>query len=683
MKFRDIQMTIFKRKLAQYLLILATGLGTISYAKVSEPEKNQPKLPGDTSLPSSKAELDQLASLETETYPYSVEDFFTTPEQSRFAESPDGKYLSYLKRNEKGSEDLWVKNHETGKTQRVVLGGKNLIQSYSWVNDHQIIFLKDEGGNENTHVFSVSLDDPDIKDLTPFPSVKASIIRKNLDNDAQHIIIQMNRNNPELFEPYLLNVNDGNLKKLYTNDNSDDPVWGYSFDTKGRLRTLTKISKINGKISIYYSFDGKFQKIKDVQASETYAIIHYLEQNKHPDEAYVLSNVSSDKVKVYRENLKTGHKTLLFSNKTYDIGGISVSKKRQDEIDYFFYDGERPVVNPVSETFKHWQQNVTRLLGNADSDTITIFSRSKDEHRLLLAVQSDKIAGQVYEYLPESDKLTFIADLYPHLKASDMAKVIPIKFINRDGITIHGYFTRPVGIHKNEKLPLIVFPHGGPKGVRDSWTFDSRTQLFASRGYATLQINFRISGGYGKKFEQLGFGQIGRKVMDDIEDGLQYVIEQGWVEKEKVAIFGGSHGGYAVLRALTKTPDLYQCGVDFFGVSNLFTFMDSFPPYWELQRKITENIWYNPKDPEQRKIMEEISPALHVDQITKPVFIIQGANDPRVNINESDQIVKALRERGINVPYMVKYDEGHGFSKEHNKIESYKATIGFLSSCLK
>lgn len=677
-------MKIFKRKLAQYVLILATGLGAICYAKTPESKKIQPNLPGDTSLPSSKAELDQLAALEIGKYSYSVEDFFTTPKQLDFKESPDGKYLSYLQRNESGSKDLWIKNNETEKTQRLVVGGKDLIEGYEWANNNQIVFVKDQGGDENTHIFSVSINDPVSRDLTPFPGVKALLARTKLDNDAQHIIIVMNKDNPAQLEPYLLNIDDGKLKKLYTNDNPDHPIVGYSFDTKGTLRSLEKTSKINSTRSRYYFFDGEFQKIKDVQEGETYSIIHYLEQSEHPDEAYVLSNLDSDKIQAYRENLKTGHKTLLFSNDTYDVGDIAVSKKRKDEIDYFAYEGERQTIKPVSDTFKYWQKNVTRLLGNLDSNTeISLINRSRDEHRLLFAVYSDKIAGRIYEYIPEHDTLTLIADLYPNLKVSDMASMIPIEFISRDGVTIHGYFTRPAAPPKKDKLPLVVIPHGGPQGKRDSWGFSRMAQLLASRGYATLFINFRISGGYGKKFQQLGYGQIGRKVMDDIEDGLQYVIEKGWVDKDKVAIFGASHGGYAVLRALTKTPDLYQCGIDYVGISNIFTFLDSIPPYWESMRKSIETIWYNPKDPEQRKIMEEISPALHVERITKPLFIIQGANDPRVSINESDQMVKALRQRGIEVPYMVKYDEGHGFNKEHNKIESYKAMLGFLSSCLK
>ena len=243
----------------------------------------------------------------------------------------------------------------------------------------------------------------------------------------------------------------------------------------------------------------------------------------------------------------------------------------------------------------------------------------------------------------------------PQLDENDMSSMEPIEFISRDGLVINGYITLPKSRINGDKVPLIVNPHGGPQGIRDSWGFNPEAQLFASRGYATLHINFRISGGYGKSFLQKGFKQIGRKAMEDIEDGLKYVVDKGWINSDKVAIYGGSHGGYAVLRALTKTPELYTCGIDYVGVSNLFTFLESIPPYWKPYLEIIKAIWYDKDIEKENEIINEISPVFHVDKITKPLFVIQGANDPRVNINESDQIVSKLREKGFNVPYMVKY----------------------------
>jgi dipeptidyl aminopeptidase/acylaminoacyl peptidase len=232
---------------------------------------------------------------------------------------------------------------------------------------------------------------------------------------------------------------------------------------------------------------------------------------------------------------------------------------------------------------------------------------------------------------------------------------------------------------KGKKVPLIVLPHGGPQDTRDSWGFDQEAQLFASRGYATLQVNFRISSGYGKEFLRAGFKQVGRKLMDDIEDGVKYVIEQGWVDKNKIAIYGGSHGGYATLMGMIKTPDLFTCGVDYCGVSSIFTFFNSFPEYWKPMIKMVKEIWYDTDEPLEAEIAKEVSPIFQIDKIKKPLFVIQGANDPRVNINESDQIVLKLRGKGFEVPYMVKYNEGHGFSREENRMDLYKCMMGFFA----
>ncbi|MGD1891227.1 MAG: alpha/beta hydrolase family protein, partial [Cyclobacteriaceae bacterium] len=305
------------------------------------------------------------------------------------------------------------------------------------------------------------------------------------------------------------------------------------------------------------------------------------------------------------------------------------------------------------------------------------------ESQYLIYVTSDKLYGKYYSYDVAKDEIKLLFDLLPQLKEEDMAEMRPISLQSLDGIQQHEYKTLPKQDLAGEKEPVIVNHQAGPHGVSNSWGFNPEAQLFASRGYATLHVNFRISGGYGKEFLRGGFKQIGRKAMDDVEDGLQYVIEQGWVDGSKAAIYGGSHGGYAVLRGLTKTPDLYACGVDYVGVSNLFTFMETIPPYWAPYLPILKAVWYDPEVPEEKAIMEEVSPVFHIDKIEKPLFVVQGANDPRVNIDESDQIVQALRSKDMEVPYMVKYDEGHGFGKEENRMDLYEAMMGFLAVHLK
>jgi len=242
---------------------------------------------------------------------------------------------------------------------------------------------------------------------------------------------------------------------------------------------------------------------------------------------------------------------------------------------------------------------------------------------------------------------------------------------------INGYLSLPK--NKDKDMPLIVHPHGGP-WVRDGWGYNPAIQLMTSRGYAVFQMNYRGSTGYGKAFWKKGFKQWGKKMQDDITDGVTHLISEGIADKDKVAIFGGSYGGYATLAGITFTPDVYCCAVDFVGVSNLFTFMNTIPPYWQpYLDTLYEMVGHPDRD---KEAMEEASPVFHVDKIKSPLLVVQGANDPRVNIDESDQIVRSLKENNIPVEYMVKYNEGHGFANEENKFEFYKVMLGFFAKYL-
>jgi len=259
-----------------------------------------------------------------------------------------------------------------------------------------------------------------------------------------------------------------------------------------------------------------------------------------------------------------------------------------------------------------------------------------------------------------------------------MAGMKPVQYKSRDGLTIHGYLTLPKGTAP-KNLPVVVNPHGGP-WTRDNWGFNPEVQFLANRGYAVLQVNFRGSTGYGRKFWESSFKKWGREMQDDITDGVKWLIKKGIADPKRVGIYGGSYGGYAVLAGLAFTPDVYACGVDYVGVANLFTFMNAIPPYWELMRKM---IYEMVGDPEKDKeLMKAASPVYHVDKIKAPLFIAQGANDPRVNKGESDQMVEALKKRGIEVPYMVKDNEGHGFHNEENRFDFYRAMEKFLAKHL-
>ena len=292
---------------------------------------------------------------------------------------------------------------------------------------------------------------------------------------------------------------------------------------------------------------------------------------------------------------------------------------------------------------------------------------------------SDRSLGAYYHYDVPQDKLQKIADVSPWIDEDDMSSMQSIQYQSRDGVTIYGYLTLPTQYTPGQPVPFVINPHGGP-WARNNWGYNPEVQLLASQGYGVLQMNFRGSTGYGRHFWELSFKQWGKTMQDDITDGVQWIIDQGYAKPSHIAIYGASYGGYATLAGITFTPDLYACAIDYVGVSNLFTFMNTVPPYWEPYLDMMYEMVGHPEL--EKEHMAAGSPALHIDRIKAPLLVVQGANDPRVNIDESDQIVEALRANGVDVPYLVKYNEGHGFSNEENQFEFYKTMCGFLSKYL-
>lgn len=635
------------------------------------------KLPGDPTLPSSKETLDKLISYDKGNFKYKVEDYFARPNASQFKISPDGQYLSYKEKDADKKNHVYVKELKTGKITKAIVEKDDLIGGYGWLDKKRLFYTQDKGGNENNHLYAVDIDGKNLKDLTPFDGVTLNYA--DVIKDTEFVIVALNKNNKQIFEPYKVNFNTGEMTQLYENKDVNNPIDGYIFDKKGNMRGYTVLENGLTTKTYYKDLDtGKFNLIKSTDWKNTFSIIGLNDNSKNKDEAYVVTDLDSDKARIILYDLKKNAIIKeVYSNPVYDVSSISTARKNRNyELDYISYTGVKGETIPVSKFYKEVHD---QLKAEFKDKEFSVVSSDDNEEKLLVVVGSDRLYGNYYEYDTKSKKLKLLYNLMPQLKEEDMAEMKPIEFKSRDGLTIRGYITMPKDAVNGKKVPLIVNPHGGPQGVRDNWGFNPEDQLFASRGYATLHVNFRISGGYGKEFQQSGYKQIGRKAMDDVEDGVKYVIEQGWIDKNKIAIYGGSHGGYATLMGLIKTPDLYSCGVDYVGVSNIFTFFESFPEYWKPYKEMVKQIWYDLDNPEEAKIAKEVSPVFHIDKIKKPLFVVQGANDPRVNINESDQIVKAMRAKGVEVPYMVKYDEGHGFRKEPNRIELYKYMMGFFA----
>lgn len=636
-------------------------------------------IPGNPFLVSTSTELEKLMSLEKKEFKYSVEDYFKKPAQFKFKLSGNGQYLSYIERDSGGKNILYVKNTITKEIKKVIEEKVETISEYNWLPTNKIIYTQDNGGDENYHVFTIDIDGNNKRNWTPFPSVRVEIL-KILKNEPA-IIVLMNKDNPEIFEPYKINFETGSTVKLFKNTDQENPIMSYDFDKDGNLKAYTKQHNKIEEVLFYKKENQLFEKTIKTTWKDTFSIISFNYATPDPHDAYLLTNLNSNTTEIVLYDFQK-NKIIerLFCNEDFDIDNLTVSENRGYEIDYYTFDGEKEVNVPVSENYKRTDSKIRKKFENKSFKIINVTDK---EDKYLLFVYSDKIKGIYYLYDVIKDKFEELINMAPYLLENEMAEIRPIQFLSRDGIILNGYLTIPQGTSKLNKVPLIVNPHGGPYGERDDWSFNTETQLFASRGYATIQINYRGSGGFGKTFLLAGNKQIGRKMLNDLEDGVKYAKSLGFIKDDKIAIYGASYGGLATLGSLVKTPDLYTCGVSYIGVSNLFTFFDSFPPYWKPFLGQVYEQWYNPNNVADKKIMKDVSPALNSDKIKKPLFVVQGANDPRVNINESDQIVSNLRKKGLFVPYMVKYNEGHGFHREENQIELYKCMMGFFADNLK
>ena len=658
-----------------FILPIFTTLSFFSISQDTEIKK------GNTTLPSTSEELLKLAEKAKGNFNYSVADYFAHPKQSSFKFSPDGKYISYTEKDDKGKTHVYVKNTSSNEIKRVIEETTELIRDYDWVNNQKLIYVQDKGGNENYHIFSINIDGSNTKELTPYEGVRVDIL-KFLKEQPNVIIVQMNKENPQVSEPYKINIETGEVTKLFENKDIENPISGFDFDKDGILKGYSK--QENGTDYTYYyrtDLSNKFDKIMTTNWKQTFGVIGFNYASPNPHDAFVVSNLESNTDEIVLYDFKE-KKIIqkLYSNANYDIRGISTSRLRNYEVDFYHYEGDKEIIVPISKTYFKLLDSFKKQFGDKQ---VYITSVTDDETKYLLYVTSDKLYGSYYYYDFVNNTYKEMFNMMPQLKEEEMAEMRPIQFKTRDGLIVHGYITIPKNAAKNHKVSLIINPHGGPYGVRDSWGFNPETQLFASRGYATLQVNYRGSGGYGKEFFLAGSKQIGRNMLNDLEDAVAYAKTLEFIDDQKIAIYGASYGGLATLGSLVKTPELYTCGIDYVGVSNLFTFYKSFPEYWKPYLKQMYEQWYDETSTEDQKIMKEVSPALNVDKIKKPLFVVQGANDPRVNIDESDQVVVNLRKRGFDIPYMVKYNEGHGFGHEENQIQLYECMLGFFATHLK
>ncbi len=602
-----------------------------------------------------------------------IEEFFRNSEQSSYDISPDGMHISFMAPY-KSRMNIFVREKDGDAVTQITFEEERDIDGYMWANNRRILFMKDDGGDENYQLYGVDLDGGDMRPYTNMKGVRTQII-DDLEEVEDEILIGTNQRNPEIFDPYRLNLKTGEMTMLAENPGN---IQAWMTDHEGKLRIAYAIvDGVDQEMLYRDTEEEEFRPVIRTSFKEDVSALVFTADNKN---VYAITNLGRDKSALVLMNPSTAEELEeIYTNDKYDISGVGWSnlRKKLTSVSYVAHK------DTVRKFFDEASERINRRLAEAFPNyKFGTVAANKAEDMRIVYVGNDRTRGSYYFYDVKADKITKIADLSPWLREEELSSMYPVTYTTRDGLQIESYLTLPneCTLDTARNLPTVVIPHGGP-WARDYWGYDSEAQFLANRGYAVFQMNFRGSTGYGRKFLELSYKKWGQTMQDDITDGVLWLIGKGYSDPKRIAIYGGSYGGYATLQALVKTPELFACAVDYVGVSNLFTFLNTIPPYWKPMLEMMYEQVGNPET--DKEMLAANSPALNADKIVRPLFIAQGANDPRVNKAESDQMVEALRKRGVEVDYMVKDNEGHGFHNEENRFDFYHAMENFLAKYLK
>lgn len=600
---------------------------------------------------------------------------FGNPERARPQLSPDGQFLAYIAPDDKNVLQVWLRTlalddqaPEPTSDKQLTADKKRGIRSYFWTYDGKhLIYVQDADGDENFHCYSVDIQTQIVRDLTPFQGVKAEPIELDPDYPDQ-FLIGMNLNDPQTFDVYRVNLQTGAVE----------------FDTQnpGNIVSWLADPQFQIRVAMAATPDGGSDLLYRAATDQPWEILRHWgpEDEGYPvsfsadgQTLYIVGSHDANAQRLIALDLTTRQETIIAEDAEYDVGGVITHPTDRRLQAVAFY---RDKLN--------WQILDERIaadftaLAAVRPGEFSINSRTLADDRWLVAYTTDD--GPVYYYT--YDRTTQISTLLfsnkPALEQTTLASMQPMAYAARDGLTVHGYLTTPVGVPA-EHLPAVLLVHGGPWS-RDTWGYDPEAQWLANRGYAVLQVNFRGSTGYGKAFLNAGNREWAAKMHDDLLDAVNWLVEQGIANRDKIAIMGGSYGGYATLVGLTFTPEVFAAGVDIVGPSNIMTLLQSIPPYWE---PIKAQMYHRIGNMEtEEEFLKSRSPLYFIDRIQKPLLIGQGANDPRVKQAESDQIVEAMRKADKPVEYALYPDEGHGFARPENRLHFYATAETFLTQYL-
>lgn len=597
---------------------------------------------------------------------------FGNPDKTAVRISPDGKYLTYIAPLN-NVLNVWIQPlTPTGPGMPLTQDKGRGIQGYSWSYDNQhILYIQDTDGNENWRLFRLNVHTKEIKPITDEKKVQVRILGRSYKH-PHSILIQLNDRTPEYHDIYRLDISTGKKTKIYENNE----FLGFVVDDDLQVRLACKSTETGGmewflskkgEWELYRSFDNQDQSTSGpVGFSKDGSQVYWLDSHNKDLAALTLSDVETQKTKVIALPKKTD-----FSDATFHP---TENIPLWVEENYLL--PEKTFLDPTYKKDFDYLKTLSQGIPSLISTTL-------DFQKWIIAYLTD--AGPIYYYLYDrtAQKASYLFSNNERLEKLTLSPMLPIEIQARDGLTLVSYLTLPAGasLTSDSRLPTILMVHGGPE-ARDSWGYHSLHQWLANRGYAVLSVNYRGSSGFGKKFVSAGNKEWAGKMHDDLIDATQWLVQKKISDPNRVAIMGGSYGGYATLVGLTLTPTVFACGVDIVGPSNLITLLESIPPYWKpalsgLMQKIGD-----PHTPEGMKLLKERSPLTHVANIKRPLLIAQGANDPRVKQAESDQIVAAMKKKNIPVTYLLYPDEGHGFVKPKNRISFYAAAEKFLADCL-
>jgi len=614
----------------------------------------------DTGEPVSGQVIEHVASAgASDLIPRSV--LFGNPEKIGPQLSPDGSMIAYIAPAD-SVLNLWVMNADCTGERQLTFDTNRGVTNYFWAeNGEHILYMQDQAGEENDHVYRLTVATGEVLDLTPFEGVKAYVSKTDRDQ-PETVLIEMNQNDPMFFDVYSCDLQTGELTLLQDNPGTTedgDMILGYMTDEDMNIRGMATIDPEDGMVTFF---------LKDTGASEwtelfTFSALDAVSPERFSEDGrgiYYESNLESNTTRLLYQDLDTGEVTEIAYDSLTDVGGVSFDPftGTPRAVSFHYLRRRVEVLDPSI------QPDYDFLAGYHDGD-FGIVSQDQADSTWIVVYFTDDNPATYYLYDRTTREMGFLFTAIPQLENYQLADREPVLIPARDGVELPSYLTLPVDAAE-EPLPMVLFVHGGP-WARDYYGYDPFAQLLADRGFAVLQVNFRASDGFGKEFLNAGNKEWGGLMQDDLTDAVNWAIDQGIADSSRVVIMGGSYGGYATLAGVAFTPDLYCAGVDFFGPSNLITFRETVPPYWRpLDAIMNIRIGYLEAD---REMLEDRSPLNHVEAIHVPMLIVQGANDPRVVQAESDQMVEALRANGNDVYYVLYGNEGHGFAIEANNLD--------------